>query len=253
MSKREQIKRPATAAPEDREPVTMDETYISVRDISRVYQRPASELNALHDVSLFIPEGELVGVVGHSGAGKSTLLNIIGGLDRPTDGSVTVAGIDLGSLDEAGLAAYRRDTVGFVFQAANLVPALTVFENVMLPLVPVAVDAQEKVNRVEAALDEVNMKHRSSHLPGELSGGEQQRAAVARAVVNDPRVILADEPTGELDAENAGRILALLERLNRQGRTVIIASHDEDTIAVTRRVYHLHEGTLVNEEGGADG
>jgi putative ABC transport system ATP-binding protein len=222
--------------------------WVQMRDVTREYHRSDADLAALRDVSLSIPEGELVGIVGHSGAGKSTLLNIIGGLDRPTEGSVTVGGTDLGELDEAGLAAYRRETVGFVFQDANLVPALTVLENVMLPLVPMPGEKSEKLSRVESALEEVNITHRASHLPGELSGGEQQRAAVARAVVNDPQLVLADEPTGELDSENAGRILALLERLNEQGRTVIIASHDADTIAVTRHVFHLREGVLVDDD-----
>ncbi|MFW5868330.1 MAG: ABC transporter ATP-binding protein [Armatimonadota bacterium] len=222
------------------------DAYVQVRNACRTYRRSDSELAALEDVTLTIPAGELAGIVGHSGAGKSTLLNIIGGLDRPTSGSVTVGGTDLATLDEAALAVYRRETVGFVFQSANLVPALTVFENVMLPLVPLMGDTSEKIRRVEGALEEVNIAHRASHLPGELSGGEQQRTAVARAVVNDPELILADEPTGELDSENAGRILALLERLNEQGRTVIIASHDADTIAVTRRVFHLSEGRLAD-------
>jgi len=215
--------------------------------VTRTYRRAAAELAALSDVSLSVREGEFVGVSGHSGAGKSTLLNLIGGLDRPSSGSVIVGGTDLGALNEAALAVYRRETVGFVFQDASLVPALTVLENVMLPLVPLPGGEAEKTRRVEAAMAEVNIGHRASHLPGELSGGEQQRAAVARAMVNDPRLILADEPTGELDADNAGRILALLERLNRQGRTVIIASHDRNTIAGTGRVLHLREGTLVGD------
>ncbi|MEA3403397.1 MAG: ABC transporter ATP-binding protein [Armatimonadota bacterium] len=226
----------------------MADEYIVLRNVTRTYRRSDSELAALEDVSLSIPEGQFVGIVGHSGAGKSTLLNIIGGLDRPSRGSVTVGGTDLGSLDEAGLAVYRRETVGFVFQDANLVPALTVFENVMLPLVPLPGGEAEKTRRVEDALEEVNIGHRASHLPGELSGGEQQRTAVARAVVNDPQIILADEPTGELDSENAGRILTLLGRLNEQGRTVIIASHDRDTIAVTRRIFRLQDGALVSDD-----
>ncbi len=227
----------------------MPREYISLRAVTRIYQRAHSQLAALRDVSLSIGEGEFVGVTGHSGAGKSTLLNLIGGLDRPSGGSVVVGGTDLGALDEDALAVYRRQTVGFVFQNASLVPALTVLENVMLPLVPLPDAEADKLRRVEDALAEANIEHRASHLPGELSGGEQQRAAVARAMVNDPRLILADEPTGELDAENAGRILALLERLNRQGRTVIIASHDRRTIAGTRRVLHLREGTLVGDGG----
>ncbi len=228
----------------------MTDEYITLRDVTRAYRRSGSELAALNDVSLSIAEGEFVGLMGHSGAGKSTLLNIIGGLDRPSSGGVTVGGTDLGSLDETGLAVYRRETVGFVFQNANLVPALTVFENVMLPLVPLRGDIADKTERVTSALNDVNIADRASHLPGELSGGEQQRVAVARAVVNDPQMILADEPTGELDAENARRILALLARFNDLGRTVIIASHDASSIAVTGRIIRLREGVFVSDEAG---
>lgn len=219
--------------------------YITLNQVTRTYRRSNGEVRALAELSAEVKQGQLVGLVGPSGAGKSTLLNILGGLDRPTSGQVVVGGTDLGTLDDAALALYRRQTVGFVFQAANLIPALTVFENVMLPLVPVALPDATKVERVESALDEANIAHRASHLPGELSGGEQQRAAVARAIVNDPELVLADEPTGELDAENAGRILELLVRINNEGRTVIIASHDVATIDVTERVIRLQDGSLL--------
>lgn len=224
-----------------------DEAYITVEGLSRTYHRPGSDLGALVDVSFTVPRGQLVGIMGHSGAGKSTLLNIIGGLDRPSSGAVSVGGVDLAALDEEALAIYRRNSVGFVFQDAKLVPALTVFENVMLPLVPIPGSDEEKSAKVEAALAETNIGHRASHLPGELSGGEQQRAAVARAIVNDPELLLADEPTGELDRHNADRILELLVRLNREGRTVLVASHDESTIAVADRVLCLEEGRLTSE------
>ena len=223
----------------------MTPEYITLNQVTRTYRRSNGEVQALAELSGEIKQGQLVGLVGPSGAGKSTLLNILGGLDRPTSGQVVVGGTDLGALDDAALALYRRQTVGFVFQAANLIPALTVFENVMLPLVPVSLPDAGKVERVESALDEANIAHRASHLPGELSGGEQQRAAVARAIVNDPELILADEPTGELDVDNAGRILELLVRLNNEGRTVIIASHDAATIDVTERIVRLKDGSLL--------
>lgn len=223
----------------------MTPEYISINQVTRTYRRANGEVRALAELSVEIKQGRLVGLVGPSGAGKSTLLNILGGLDRPSSGQVVVGGTDLGALDDAALALYRRQTVGFVFQAANLIPALTVFENVMLPLVPVALPDAAKVERVESALDEANIAHRASHLPGELSGGEQQRAAVARAIVNDPELILADEPTGELDVENAGRVLELLVRLNNEGRTVIIASHDAATIDVTESIVRLKDGSLL--------
>lgn len=219
--------------------------YITVSQVTRAYRRGEKSLSALAEVSFTIPQGQLVGLVGSSGAGKSTLLNILGGLDRPTSGQVIVGGTNLKDLDDNGLALYRRKTVGFVFQAANLLPALTVFENVMLPLVPLEMGDKERLERVENALDEANIAHRASHLPGELSGGEQQRAAVARAVVNDPQLILADEPTGELDADNASRVIELLARLNNEGRTVVIASHDAVTIDATERIIRLKEGTVI--------
>jgi len=227
----------------------MTTEYIAVSQVTRAYQRSNGSLNALAEASFVIPQGQLVGIVGQSGAGKSTLLNIIGGLDRPTSGQVLVGGTDLRALDDATLALYRRQTVGFVFQAANLIPALTVLENVMLPLVPVRISDDEKLARVERALDEANIAHRASHLPGELSGGEQQRAAVARAIVNEPQLILADEPTGELDVENANRVLELLLRLHQEGRTVLIASHDAATINATERVLRLEDGTVIGDRG----
>jgi putative ABC transport system ATP-binding protein len=224
----------------------MSPEYIKVSQLTRTYRRSEELLQALAEVSFSIPQGQLVGLVGPSGAGKSTLLNVLGGLDRGSAGQIFVGGTELSRLDDADLAVYRRETVGFVFQSANLLPALTVFENVMLPLVPLPLAEREKVTRVERVLDEVNITHRASHLPGELSGGEQQRAAVARAVVNDPQLVLADEPTGELDADNAQRVLELLLRLNNEGRTVILASHDAATIRATDRVLRLQEGTLLN-------
>lgn len=227
----------------------MNAEYICVSQVSRRYSRGNRQVEALAELSFSVSEGELIGLVGKSGAGKSTLLNILGGLDRPTSGHVTVGGTNLRELDTSGLALYRRQTVGFVFQAANLIPALTVLENVMLPLVPMALSEAEKVARTEQALDAANIAHRASHLPGELSGGEQQRAAVARAIVNNPQLILADEPTGELDPENASRVMEMLLSLHSEGRTVIIASHDAATIDATERIIRLNDGCLVNDEG----
>ena len=228
----------------------MDSEYITVSQVTRTYERFGEPLQALAEVSFRVSQGELLGLVGPSGSGQSPLLKARAGLDRPSSGTVVVGGTDLGSLDETGLAVYRRETVGFVFQAANLISALTVFENVMLPLVPLPLTDNEKIARAERELDEVNISHRASHLPGELSGGEQQRAAVARAVVNDPQLILADEPTGELDTDNASRVLELLVRLHNEGRTVIIASHDAATIDLTERVLRLQEGALLTTSAG---
>lgn len=213
--------------------------------LSKVFNTGSREVVALSEVSFNLERGELVGLSGPSGSGKSTLLNILGGLDRPTSGTVTVDGTSLQNLSDDDLTLYRRNTVGFVFQASNLIPSLTVYENVMLPLIPVAVSAAEKHSRVQEALAQANIDHRATHLPGELSGGEQQRTAVARAIVNRPVLILADEPTGELDADNAGRIMELLTSFTDQGRTVVIASHDTDVISVMDRVLRLENGSLL--------
>jgi putative ABC transport system ATP-binding protein len=215
--------------------------------LSKVYMAGTREVMALSEVSFELPRGALVGLSGPSGSGKSTLLNVLGGLDRPTSGSVTVDGQALAGLSDDDLTLYRRNTVGFVFQAANLVPALTVTENVMLTLIPLRLSEAEKEERVQAALEQVNIAHRADHLPGELSGGEQQRTAVARAIVNQPTLILADEPTGELDADNAARIMELLTGFTDQGRTIVVASHDPDVIGVMDRVLRLENGALLDD------
>lgn len=220
---------------------------LSANLLSKVYSTGTREVIALSEVSFLLDEGELIGLSGPSGSGKSTLLNILGGLDRPTSGTVVVENAALQTLNDDELTLYRRNTCGFVFQAANLVPALTVFENVMLPLIPLPLSEAEKEERVQAALEQANIDHRATHLPGELSGGEQQRTAVARAIVNQPRVILADEPTGELDADNAARVMEILTSFTDQRKTVIIASHDADVIQVTDRVLRLENGCLIED------
>jgi putative ABC transport system ATP-binding protein len=220
------------------------DTYIQVHDLAKVYERADGTVHALQGVTLTVGRGEIVGLMGPSGSGKSTLLNLIGGLDRPTRGRVVVEATDISKLSADSLALYRRDKVGFVFQDAHLIPALTVYENVMLPLVPIPLPDEEKNRRVEQALEECNISHRAHHLPGELSGGEQQRTAVARALVNDPDIILADEPTGELDPENAARIVELLMQINRDGRTVLVASHDEKAMAQMPRRVRIREGLV---------
>lgn len=220
--------------------------YLTANLLSKLYHTGSREVVALSEVSFSLEAGELVGLSGPSGSGKSTLLNILAGLDRPTSGTVIVDNVPLHTLNDDDLTLYRRNTVGFVFQAANLVPALTVYENVMLALIPVPLPYSEKEARVQAALEQANIAHRATHLPGELSGGEQQRTAVARAIVNQPTLILADEPTGELDADNAARVMEILTGFTDQGKTVIIASHDADVIGVTDRVLRLVNGSLAD-------
>ena len=218
--------------------------YLQATDITKRFARNGDTIVAVEDISFDLDAGDLVGLQGPSGSGKSTLLNIIGGLERPSGGTVTVAGTRLNDLSDNELARYRRDTVGFVFQSAHLLASLTVFENVMLPLIPIPGAEADKTARVREVLETTNISHRADHLPAELSGGEQARAAVARAIVNDPDILLADEPTGELDRDNADNILALLTGLNDGGCTVIIASHDERTLALTSRKLLLTAGQL---------
>lgn len=218
--------------------------YVQVEEVSKHFERNGQTVTALDCVSLGIESGELVGLQGPSGAGKSTLLNIIGGLERPSLGDVIIEQRRISTLNDEQLAEYRRQTVGFVFQSAHLLAPLTVFENVMLPLVPDSAPAAEKTARVEEVLETARIAHRATHLPGELSGGEQQRAAVARAIVNRPRLVLADEPTGELDAENAANIIGLLTGLSAEGVTVIIASHDRRVLDVTGHIIELSGGSM---------
>jgi putative ABC transport system ATP-binding protein len=218
--------------------------YINLSLVTKRFERPEGAVHALTELSLSVERGEFVGISGPSGAGKSTLFNIISGLDRCTSGEVMVDGIVLNQLSTDKLALFRRDKVGFVFQSSALLPALTVFENVMLPLVPVRMPETDKRERVERALEAVNISHRASHLPAELSGGEQQRTAIARAVVNDPELVLADEPTADLDVDNASNIIELLEQLNAQGKTILLTSHDASTVGAAERIVRMEAGQI---------
>jgi len=222
---------------------------IRVDSVSKTYRLGAAEVQAVRELTMALPAGDFVCLAGPSGAGKSTLLNLIGGLEKPDQGRVLAGDKDLTSLNSEGLAMYRRHSVGFVFQAFRLLPALTAFENVVMPLVPMVGSEKEKREKATAALERVNIAHRAQHLPGELSGGEQQRVAVARAIVNNPDLIIADEPTGELDRANGQRIMQLLRELNQQGlATVLLASHDPEVIAAARRVVTMVDGQIASEE-----
>jgi putative ABC transport system ATP-binding protein len=220
--------------------------YIDASLITKRFERPEGPVLALSGVSLTVERGEFVGISGPSGAGKSTLFNIVSGLDRASSGEVSVDGTELTGLSTDKLALFRREKIGFVFQSSALLPALTVFENAMLPLIPVRIPEADKRARVERALQAVNIAHRASHLPSELSGGEQQRTAIARAVVNDPELILADEPTADLDVDNAGNIIELLEQLNAQGKTILLTSHDASTVGAAKRIIRMEAGRIVS-------
>jgi putative ABC transport system ATP-binding protein len=222
---------------------------IEVQDVSRVYRRGADEIHALEHVTLHIERGRFAALMGPSGSGKSTLLNIVAGLDRPNSGTVTVAGQRLGELSEDELAAFRARHVGFVFQFFNLIPVLSARQNVELPLLLTHLGKLERRQRAETALRVVGLAPRADHRPSELSGGEQQRVAIARAIVTDPEIVVADEPTGDLDAKNAVEILSLLRDLARDfGKTVVMVTHDPRGEAYVDEIHHLDKGVLKQEE-----
>jgi putative ABC transport system ATP-binding protein len=217
---------------------------IELRAVQRTYLKASETIVALHDVTLTVKDGEFLAIHGPSGSGKSTLLNILGCLDRPTTGQVFVEGVDTWKLQDAQLSRLRNRTVGFIFQAFNLIPGLSVMENVELPLVYAGVGGRRRRELTLRALDRVDMRHRAEHPAELLSGGEQQRAAIARALINNPRVILADEPTGSIDRANADQVLNLLRDLHSGGRTVVVVTHDAKVARAAERVVPLVDGTI---------
>lgn len=228
----------------------MPEPIVQIRDLSKVYGSGEIEVRALDHVSLDIAAGEFLALMGPSGSGKSTLLHIIAGIDRPTSGQCMVQGTNVADLSETDLADWRNAHVGFVFQTFNLIPVLTAFENVELPLLLMALNASERREHVKAALELVGLADRMQHLPRQLSGGQEQRVAIARALVTDPTLLVADEPTGNLDAHAAADVLGLLQRLNQQaGKTVILVTHDPKAASYARRTVHLEKGELLNGSG----
>jgi len=224
---------------------------IDLVNVSRLYHRGSDEIHALERVSLHVERQRFVALMGPSGSGKSTLLNVLAGLDRPNSGEVTVAGQHLNDMSEDELAAFRAHTVGFVFQFFNLIPVLSAVENVELPLLLTSLSRAERRQRAETALRVVGLADRGTHRPRELSGGEQQRVAIARSIVTDAELIVADEPTGDLDAKNAEEILSLLQTLRRDfGKTVVIVTHDPRAEKWVDEVIHLDKGILLETRPG---
>jgi len=222
-------------------------TLVELRNVSRVYVRGVDEVHALADVSLSIPRGHFIAFMGPSGSGKSTLLNLVSGIDRPSAGDVIVGGDLLNNLSEDELANWRARHVGLIFQFFNLIPVLSARENVALPLLLTHLSKRERIQRAETALRIVGLAERLDHFPRTLSGGEQQRVAIARAIVTDPSLIVADEPTGDLDAKSASDILALLRELNQAfGKTIVMVSHDPRSIRWVDRVIHIDKGVLLD-------
>src|SRR5262245_12058667 len=229
-------------------------SMVDVRGVRKVYRRDAQEITVLDGIDLKVPEGEFVALMGPSGSGKTTLLNLIAGIDRPTSGQVTVAGTDVGQLSESALATWRSQNVGFIFQFYNLIPVLTAVENVELPLLLTSLGKRERRERALTALKVVGLADRSHHYPRQLSGGQEQRVAIARAFVGDPKVLVADEPTGDLDAKSAHEILELMETLNREfKKTIVMVTHDPRAADRAQQQHHLEKGVLVNgsAKGGA--
>jgi putative ABC transport system ATP-binding protein len=225
----------------------MPENIVVIRNLSKIYAQGEINVTALNNISLEIQAGEFLALMGPSGSGKSTLLHIIAGVDRPTAGECLVQGVDVGTLSESELADWRNQNVGFVFQTFNLIPVLTAHENVELPLLLTGLGRRERRQLVETALDVVGLADRGHHLPRQLSGGQEQRVAIARALVTDPSLVVADEPTGNLDSHSAHEVLSVLQSLRKEaGKTVIMVTHDPKAAAFSSRTIHLEKGELCN-------
>jgi putative ABC transport system ATP-binding protein len=228
----------------------MGTPLVEIRDLTKVYERGAQRIEVLHGIELDIAEGDFVALMGPSGSGKTTLLNLIGGIDSPSSGLLKVGGEQIENLSADELAGWRAETVGFIFQSYNLMPVLSAQKNVELPLLLTDFSAGERAKRARIALELVGLGDRASHKPNELSGGQQQRVAIARALVSDPRLLICDEPTGDLDRKTADEVLTLLQRLNSEfGKTIIMVTHDPKAAEYARRTVHLDKGTLVNDPG----
>ncbi|MPW16384.1 ATP-binding cassette domain-containing protein [Paraburkholderia sp. CNPSo 3157] len=220
---------------------------VDIRHLVKSYRRGVQTVPVLSDITLAIGDGDFIALMGPSGSGKSTLLNLIAGIDRPDGGELRVGGVDITRLSEAALAQWRAAHVGFIFQFYNLMPVLTAFENIELPLMLTRLTRKDRRERVALVLDMVNLSDRAHHYPSELSGGQQQRVAIARALITDPTLIVADEPTGDLDRASAEEVLSMLQRLNRElGKTIIMVTHDAHAAGAARALVHLEKGELID-------
>ena len=221
---------------------------VSARDVHRDYARAGTAVHAVRGVTLDVAAGEYVAIVGPSGCGKSTMLNLLGAIDRPTTGTVSIGGVVVSGLPDREATRFRLTRIGFVFQRFYLLPVLSAAENIELPMSEAGVEPAERRRRARELLGYVGLGERADHRPSELSGGEQQRVAIARALANKPAVLLADEPTGELDAKTGSDVIALFEQLNRDGTTIIVVTHDETLAGAARRVVHMLDGRVVRDE-----
>lgn len=220
--------------------------FIRCRELTKTYRKGDTTITPLHELDLDVAQGDFLALMGPSGSGKTTLLNLIAGIDRPTGGSLTIGGTDIATLSRSRLADWRSETIGYVFQLYNLVPVLTAYENVELPLLLHKMSSRQRHERVATALQLVGVADRHDHYPRQLSGGQEQRVAIARAIVTNPKIIVADEPTGDLDRESAAAIMKLLVRLNRDlDKTLLIVTHDAKCAAYASRTLHLEKGKLL--------
>jgi len=221
---------------------------IELREVTKSYKRDAIEIPVLERVSITVGEGDFLGLMGPSGSGKSTLLNLLAGIDRPSRGTIRIGDTEISSLSERALATWRARHIGFIFQLYNLIPVLTAFENVELPLLLTSLSKKQRRDHVMTALGIVGIADREKHYPRQLSGGQEQRVAIARAIVTDPTLLLADEPTGDLDAKSAGEVLTLLQRLNQEyKKTIVMVTHDPHAAERASHLLHLEKGTLVEQ------
>ncbi|MEO8033496.1 MAG: ABC transporter ATP-binding protein [Acidobacteriota bacterium] len=227
------------------------ETLVEIHDVRKVYKRDQFEVPVLNGISLAVPRGDFLALMGPSGSGKTTLLNLIAGIDRPTSGTISVEGKEISRFSETALASWRARHIGFIFQMYNLLPVLNAFENVELPLLLTKLSKKERREHVETALGIVGLSDRMSHYPRQLSGGQEQRVAIARAIVTDPTILVADEPTGDLDAKNADETLDLLQRLNKEfEKTIVMVTHDPKAANHARHTVHLEKGVIAEGEYG---
>ena len=234
--------------PQPVERVRTGSSLVQVLGVTKEYQRGSETVHVLQQLSLDIPSGDFLALMGPSGSGKTTLLNLLGGIDRPTSGSITVEGTDIAKYGESELARWRAHNVGFVFQLYHLLPVLSAERNVELPLLLTGLSTSERKVRVQAAMQLANIADRAKHRPAELSGGQEQRVGIARAIVGDPLLLLCDEPTGDLDRKSGDEILELLQALNReQGKTIVMVTHDPHAAARARRILYMNKGRLSTE------
>lgn len=224
------------------------EPLVRAHKVARDYALEGEPVRALRGVTLDVHSGDYVAIVGPSGCGKSTLINLLGAIDRPTAGTVTIGGRNVAALNDREKTRFRLETIGIIFQRFYLMPVLTACENVELPMAERGVRPAERRVRARELLEFVGLRHRERHRPAQLSGGEQQRVAIARAIANEPALLLADEPTGELDGRTGAEIIALFGRLNADGRTIVVVTHDEDLARAARRVVHMRDGLIVRDE-----